>query len=150
MKEALEEAKKAYALGEIPIGAVIVKDGKIIGRGHNLTESEKDPTTHAEINAIRMATKELGGWRLEDCTMYVTVEPCTMCAGAIVLARIPKLVIGVMDTKAGACGSVFNVIEEEKLNHQVQVKTGVMADECRGIIQDFFKELRNKKSQNKK
>ena len=147
MIEALKEAGKAMARGEVPIGAVVVKDGEIVGRGYNLTESLKDPTAHAEINAIREAASFLGGWRLTDCTMYVTVEPCPMCAGALVLSRIAKLYIGTMDPKAGACGSIFNIVSCNKLNHEIEIETGVMQQECEGIMKDFFKELRKKKSE---
>ena len=115
MQEAIEEAKKAAAMGEVPVGAVIVKSGEIIGRGHNLTETLKDPTAHAEIIAIRQAAANLGGWRLTDCCIFVTAEPCSMCAGAIVWARIQKLYIGTMDPKSGACGSVFNIPQEKSL-----------------------------------
>lgn len=156
MLEAIKEAQKAKEMGEIPVGAVIVKDGQIIGRGHNLTETQKDPTAHAEIMAIRQASKLLGetlGWRrLTGCSMYVTMEPCAMCAGAIVWARIEKLYIGTMDPKAGACGSVFNIVQEEKLNHQVEVITeedGLIRDECAEIIRSFFRELRDLKKSTK-
>ena len=156
MLEALKEAEKARDKGEIPIGAVIVKDGEIIGRGHNLTETEKDPTAHAEIVAIRQAGKMLGenlGWRrLSGCSMYVTVEPCSMCAGAIVWARIEKLIIGTMDPKAGGCGSVFNIVQEQKLNHQVEVfeiEEGSTKTRCQEIVRDFFRELRNLKKNTK-
>lgn len=149
MLEALKEAEKAKALGEIPIGCVIEKDGSIIGRGHNLTETEKDPTAHAEIVAIRQAAKLLGeslGWRrLTGCNMYVTVEPCSMCAGAIVWARIKKLYIGVMDPKAGGCGSVFNIVQEQKLNHYVEIiheEEGPVKEKCGEIVKNFFKKLR--------
>ena len=145
MLEALKEAQKARDLGEVPIGAVIVKDGCIIGRGHNLTESAKDPTAHAEMQAIRQAAAALGGWRLSGCEMYVTAEPCAMCAGAIVWARLARLYIGTMDPKAGACGSVFNIPQEERLNHQVEIHTGLMEDECARILKDFFRALRNTK-----
>lgn len=147
MEDALEEARKANALGEIPIGAVVVKDGQIIGRGHNLTELLKDPTAHAEMIAIREAASVLGGWRLLGCQMYVTVEPCAMCAGAMVWARIEKLTIGTMDPKSGACGSVFNVASCAQLNHEIEIETGVMQAECQGMMKDFFKQLRNKKSE---
>ena len=149
IEEALKEAKKAAAMGEIPIGAVIVKDGEIIGRGHNETETGCDPTAHAEIVAIRQAAKRLGGWKLPGCSMYVTIEPCSMCAGAIVWSRIEKLYIGSMDPKAGACGSVFNIPQEKKLNHFVEIETGVMQAECSGIIRDFFKQLRKNKAEEK-
>ncbi len=149
MEEALKEAKKAAAMGEIPIGAIIVKDGSIIGRGHNETETGSDPTAHAEIVAIRQAAKRLGGWKLPGCSMYVTVEPCSMCAGAIVWARIAKLYIGVMDPKSGACGSVFNIPQEKKLNHYVEIETGLMQEACASIMKDFFKDLRKNKSEEK-
>ena len=147
MKDALMEAEKAMSKGEVPIGAIVVKDGEIIGRGHNLTESLKDPTAHAEMNAIREAAAFLNGWRLTDCTMYVTVEPCSMCAGALVWSRMAKLYIGTMDPKAGACGSVFNIVSCNKLNHEIEIEIGVMQQECESIMKDFFKELRKKKSE---
>jgi len=142
MEEALKEAQKAAALGEIPIGAVIVRDGDIIARGHNLTETEKDPTVHAEMNAIRQAAAYLGGWRLTGCSMYVTCEPCAMCAGALVWSRMENLFIGTMDPKAGACGSVFNVVENPRLNHCIHVERGIMQEECADQLKQFFKELR--------
>ena len=142
MSEALNEAEKASALGEIPIGAVIVKDGQIIGRGHNLPETEKDPTAHAEILAIREAAKALGGWRLTGCQMYVTLEPCSMCAGAIVWARIEKLYIGAMEPKSGACGSLYNIVQDQRLNHYVEVETGLMEEQCRHILTSFFRRRR--------
>lgn len=142
MSAALEEAKKAGEIGEIPIGAVIVRDGKIVGRGHNRTETDKDPTAHAEMLAIRQAAENLGGWRLIGCQMYVTAEPCAMCAGAIVWSRIEKLFIGTTDPKAGACGSVFNIVQEPRLNHYVEIETGMMEEECREILKGFFRELR--------
>lgn len=145
MSEALKEANKAKNLGEVPIGAVIVKDGIIVGRGYNLTETAKDPTAHAEIKAIRQAAKNLGGWRLLGCEMYVTAEPCAMCAGAIVWARIDTVHIGTMDPKAGACGSVFNILQEEKLNHKVNIQTGLMQEECSKILKEFFRGLRKTK-----
>lgn len=145
MSEALKEAEKARALGEIPIGAVVVKDGVIVGRGHNRTETDRDPTAHAEMLAIRQAAGNLGGWRLTGCQLYVTAEPCSMCAGAIVWSRIGKLYIGTMDPKAGACGSVFNIVQEERLNHFVEVETGVMEEPCRHILKSFFRELRKEK-----
>ena len=147
MEAALAEAKKAAAMGEVPIGAVIVKDGEIIGRGHNLTETAKDPTAHAEIEAIKQASKTLGGWRLTGCEMYVTAEPCAMCAGAIVWARIKKLHIGTMDPKAGACGSVFNIVQEKKLNHNVEIEKGLLQEKCSGILRDFFRNLRRTKEE---
>lgn len=149
MKEALAEAKKAAATGEVPVGAVIVKDGEIIGRGHNETETAKDPTAHAEMIAIRQAAKNLGGWRLTGCTMYVTTEPCSMCAGAIVWSRISRLFIGTMDPKSGACGSVFNIPQESRLNHFVEIETGLMQEECSSLMKSFFKELRKRKLEEK-
>ena len=144
MKEALSEAEKAFEIGEIPIGAVIVRDGVIVGRGHNTTETDKDPTCHAEIAAIRDAARNLGGWRLPGCSMYVTAEPCAMCAGAIVLSRIEHLYIGTMDPKAGACGSLRNIVCDERLNHQVELETGIMQQECSDILKRFFRQLRKK------
>ena len=145
MKEALKEAYLAYEAGEVPIGAVIEKDGNIIARGHNMTETWKDPTAHAEMNAIREAAEVLGGWRLPGCSLYVTVEPCSMCAGAMVWARIENLYIGTMDEKAGACGSVFNIPQSEKLNHRIHVESGIMENECKALMKKFFRELRYRK-----
>ena len=142
MKEALAEAGKAFDLGEVPIGAVIVRAGEIIARGHNLTETSKDPTAHAEMIAIRAAAKVLGGWRLSDCEVYVTVEPCSMCAGALVWSRIEKLYIGAPDPKAGACGSLMNIVEDERLNHRLLVERGIDSDECSAMVKDFFRTLR--------
>jgi len=147
MFEAMQEAKKAESIGEVPIGAIVEKDGIIIGRGHNLTETSKDPTAHAEIIAIKDAAKTLGAWRLLDCTLYVTCEPCAMCAGAIVLARIRKLVIGTPDPKSGACGSIFNIIQEQKLNHYVEIQTGIRQQECEGMMKEFFKKRRKKNTE---
>lgn len=147
MLDALDEAKKAKAKREVPIGAVVVKNGEIIGRGHNLTESLKDPTAHAEIIAIREAAAFTGGWRLTGCHMYVTVEPCAMCAGALVWSRMEKLTIGTTDPKSGACGSIFNIVSCNKLNHEIETETGVMQQECESIMKNFFKELREKKSE---
>lgn len=144
MKEALKEAKKAYNKLEVPVGAVIVKDGQIIARAHNLKESKKDTTKHAEILAIQKASKKLDSWRLLDCEMYVTLEPCTMCAGAIIQARVSKLYIGTMDYKTGACGSILNVLEDYTFNHKVEYETGILKEECESILQEFFKELRTK------
>ena len=144
MREALLEAKKAQNLGEIPVGAVVERDGIIIGRGHNLTESAKDPTGHAEVLAIRQAAESLGGWRLTGCTLYVTTEPCSMCAGALVLSRIDKLCIGTMDPKAGACGSLMNIPQDQRLNHFVSIETGILEEECRQLMKEFFKGLRQR------
>lgn len=146
MKEALKEAQKAYEINEVPIGAVIVRDGVIIGRGFNEKETLKDATLHAEISAIKEACNTLGGWRLPGCTMYVTLEPCCMCAGALVNARIERLVIGTKDYKTGACGSVMNIVQSNKLNHQIRVQFGVLEEECTNILKSFFKELRNTKN----
>ncbi len=145
MNEALKEAKNAFAIGEVPIGAVIECNGEVIGRGHNLTETRKDPTAHAEIIAIRQAAETVGGWRLLGSTLYVTTEPCAMCAGAIVLARIERIYIGTMDPKAGACGSLMNIPRDERLNHNAEIYTGVLEEECRQLMKDFFKGLRQKK-----
>ena len=142
MKLALKEAKKAYDLKEIPVGAVIVKDDKVIARAHNLKEIKNDTTKHAEILAIQKASKRLGCWRLENCEMYVTLEPCSMCAGALIQSRIKKVYIGTMDYKTGACGSVLNLLSDFKFNHNVEVETGVLAEECERILKEFFKELR--------
>ena len=144
MRIALLEAQKAADAGEVPIGAVIVKDGVIVGRGHNTTETDKDPSCHAEMSAIRDAAKTLGGWRLPGCDMYVTVEPCSMCAGAIVLARIECLFIGTEDPKAGACVSLFNITTDQRLNHQVELHTGLLKEECSAMLKDFFRKLRRK------
>ncbi len=142
MRMALEEARLAAEAGDIPVGAVIVKDGRVVGRGRNSTETDKDPTCHAEMKAIREAAKALGGWRLFGCEMYVTLEPCSMCAGAIVLARIDRLHIGAMDPKAGACGSLRNIVSDERLNHRVEVSTGLLQEECGKLLKDFFRSLR--------
>ncbi|WP_134702856.1 tRNA adenosine(34) deaminase TadA [Ammoniphilus sp. YIM 78166] len=142
---ALEEAEKAEAIGEVPIGAVIVRDGEVIGRGYNLRESTKDPTAHAELIAIKRASERLGGWRLLNSTLYVTLEPCPMCAGAIVQSRLDRVVYGVSDPKAGCAGTLMNLLQEERFNHQVQVSSGVLAEKCSGILKSFFQELRRKK-----
>lgn len=146
MKEALKEAKKAYEKDEVPVGAVIVKDGKIIARAHNLKETKLDTTCHAEILAIKKASRKLNSWRLENCEMYVTLEPCSMCAGALIQSRIKKVYIGTMDYKTGACGSVFNLLEDYTFNHKVECETGILSKKCEKILQDFFKELRKKKN----
>lgn len=146
MKEAIRQAKKALKLDEVPIGCVIVHEGKIIGRGYNRRNTDKSTLAHAEIIAIKKASKALGDWRLEECTMYVTLEPCQMCAGAIVQARIPQVIIGSMNPKAGCCGSILNLLEEERFNHQVLVERGVLEEECSAMLTDFFKELRKKKA----
>lgn len=146
MKEALKEAKKAYNKLEIPVGAVIVKNDKIIARAHNIKEEKKDTTKHAEIIAIQKASKKLETWRLNDCEMYVTLEPCAMCAGAIIQARLKKVYIGTMDEKTGACGSVLNLFKDYKFNHIVELETGILQEECEKILKNFFKELRELKN----
>lgn len=145
MKQAMKQAKKAYDKLETPIGCVIVHEDKIIARGYNKRNMKKNTLAHAEILAINKASKVLGDWRLEDCTMYVTLEPCPMCAGAIVQARIPRVVIGSMNPKAGCAGSVLNLLQQDGLNHQVEVTKGVLAEECSGLMTSFFRELRKKK-----
>jgi len=144
MRQAFTEAEKAYELGETPVGAVIVRDGAVIGRGGNRVETLKDPTAHAEIIAIGAAAETTGYERLVDTVLYVTLEPCAMCAGAIVLARIPLLVFGASDPKMGACGSVYNICGDGKLNHTVQMEYGIMEAECSGILRSFFQSLRDK------
>lgn len=142
MREALKQAKKAYVLGEVPIGCVIVHDGKIIGRGYNRRNTDKSTLSHAEIIAIKKASKAVGDWRLEECTLYVTLEPCQMCAGAIVQARIPKVVMACMNPKAGCAGSVLNILDMPAFNHQVEAVRGILAQECETLLKTFFKELR--------
>ena len=145
MKEALKEAKKAELINEVPVGAVIVKDGKVISRAYNKKETTNSAINHAEIIAIQKANKKLNSWRLLDCEMYVTLEPCSMCAGAILQSRIKKVYIGTMDQKTGSCGSVFNLFDDYKFNHKVDIESGICKDECEKILQDFFKNLRNTK-----
>jgi len=145
MREAIRQAKKAYEVQEVPIGCVIVYEGKIIGRGYNRRTIDKNVLAHGELQAIKRANKKMGDWRLEDCTLYVTLEPCPMCAGAIVQARIKRVVIGCMNPKAGSVGSVINLLEQEGFNHQVEITTGVLEDECSRMMKDFFRELREKK-----
>jgi len=142
MGKALEEAGKAYDEGEVPVGAVVVWENRIIGRGHNQTEALQDPTAHAEILAITAAASFLSSWRLEGVSLYVTLEPCPMCAGAIVNSRIPTLVFGAFDPKRGACGSLYNIVQDERLNHRVQLISGVLAEESSDLLRQFFKELR--------
>lgn len=142
MREALEEAKKAFDLEEVPIGAVVVCDGRVISSGHNLREHLKDPTAHAEILAMRKAAEYLGGWRLHRCELYVTIEPCPMCAGAMVQARLKSVVFGAKDERAGCCGSVYNILQEPKFNHRVEIVSDVLAEECRQLMSEFFKRKR--------
>jgi len=144
MQKAIDQAKRAYKIWEVPIGCVIVKDGKIIARGYNRRNTDHNVLGHAEISAIRKASKKLGDWRLEECEMYVTLEPCQMCAGAIVQARIPKVYIGAMNPKAGCAGSVINILNMREFNHQVDVISGVLGDKCSEMMSQFFRELRSK------
>lgn len=149
MREAIRQAKKAYALDEVPIGCVIVYEGKIIARGYNRRNTDKNTLSHAELIAIKKASRKLGDWRLEGCTMYITLEPCQMCAGAMVQARVTEAVIGSMNPKAGCAGSVLNILEMEGFNHQVNVRRGVMEEECSRMLRGFFRELREKKKAEK-
>ncbi len=148
MRAAIREAKKAYALDEVPIGCVIVREGKIIARGYNRRNTDGNALAHAELAAIRKACKKCGDWRLEDCTMYITLEPCPMCAGAIVQSRMQKVVIAAMNPKAGCAGSVVNLLQMPGLNHQVEMERGLLEEECAGLLRDFFRELRRKKEKN--
>ena len=142
MKEAIRQAKKAAAIGEVPIGCVIVYEGAIIARGYNRRKTDKNTLAHAELQAIRRASKKLGDWRLEGCTMYVTLEPCQMCSGALVQSRIDRVVVGAMNKKAGCAGSILNILQMEEFNHQVELTTGVLQEECQDILKRFFKDLR--------
>lgn len=144
MKEALKQAKKAWALWEVPIGCVIVHEDRIIARGYNRRNTDKTTLAHAEITAIKKACRKIGDWRLEECTMYITLEPCPMCAGAIVQARIPRVVVGSMNAKAGCAGSVLDILNEPRFNHQVRFEHGILQGECTTMLQTFFKELRAK------
>ena len=150
MKEAIRQAKKAAAMGEVPIGCVIVSEDKIIARGYNRRTTDKNTLAHAELQAVRKASKKLGDWRLEGCTMYVTLEPCQMCAGALVQARMTEVVIGCMNPKAGCAGSILNLLEMPEFNHQVKVVRGVMEEECSALLKNFFKELRLRLKEEKK
>ena len=147
MRAALLQAKKASAIGEVPIGCVIVYEDKVIARGYNRRTVDQNVLSHAEINAIKKACKYMGDWRLEGCTMYVTLEPCPMCAGAIVQARIPRVVIGCMNPKAGCAGSILDMLHEERFNHQVETEIGILEEECSQTMKQFFRELREKKKQ---
>lgn len=146
MREAIRQARKAYVLDEVPIGCVIVYEGKIIARGYNRRNTDKNTLAHAELIAIRRASKKLGDWRLEGCTMYITLEPCQMCAGAIVQARVSRVVVGSMNPKAGCAGSVLNLLQMEQFNHQVELTSGVLETECSEMLSGFFRELRQKKA----
>lgn len=150
MRIAIKEAKKAYDKKEVPVGAIIVKNGIVIAKAHNIKERRNDTTCHAEILAIRKASRKLDSWRLEECEMYVTLEPCSMCAGAFINARIKKVYIGTMDNKTGACGSVLNLLEDYSFNHRVINESGILQEECEEILKKFFKELRNKNVGEKK
>lgn len=145
MREAIRQAKKAYALGEVPIGCVIVYEGKIIGRGYNRRTIDKNTLAHAELIAIKKASRKMDDWRLEGCTMYVTLEPCQMCSGAIVQSRMTRVVVGCMNPKAGCAGSILNLLQMEEFNHQAELTTGVLEEECSQMMKSFFKELREKK-----
>ena len=149
MREAKKQAMKAYALREVPIGCVIVYEGKIIARGYNRRNTDKNTVSHAEINAIRKASKKLGDWRLEGCTLYVTLEPCQMCAGAIIQARVDRVVIGSMNPKAGCAGSVLNLLEMDGFNHKAEVTRGVLEEECSSMLSGFLKGLRKEKAKKK-
>jgi tRNA(adenine34) deaminase len=144
MEAALTEARAAAAIGEVPIGAVVVREGEILGRGHNRRETDGDPLAHAEILAIREAARAIGGWRLSGCTLYVTLEPCAMCAGALVAARIDRLVYGPADPKAGYCGTLGNLVQDPRLNHRLVVEAGVLAEESAALLRSFFADLRRK------
>ena len=143
MKMAIVQAKKAERLDEVPIGCVIVHDGMVVGRGYNRRNIDRNTLSHAELNAIKKASKKLGDWRLDDCEMYVTTEPCQMCAGAIVQARIKKVYIGCMNPKAGCAGSILNLLQVDKFNHQVEIESGILKDECSSLLTNFFRKLRN-------
>ena len=145
MREALRQAKKAYALEEVPIGCVIVREDRIIARGYNRRNTDKNTLSHAELIASRKASRKTGDWRLEDCTMYITLEPCQMCAGAIVQARMGRVVIGAMNPKAGCAGSVLNLLEMPEFNHQAEVERGILEEACSGILTEFFRNLRGKR-----
>lgn len=149
MRAAIRQAKKAYGLGEVPIGCVIVYEGKIIGRGYNRRNTDKNTLAHAELIAIRRASRRLGDWRLEGCTMYITLEPCQMCAGAIVQARVTRVVVGSMNPKAGCAGSVLDLLHVPRFNHQVELTQGVLSEECSRMLSDFFRHLRENKIREK-
>lgn len=142
MRACLQEALEAYQKGEVPVGAVVVHEGRIIGRGHNLRETLQDPTAHAEMLAMTAAAEARGEWRLEDCTLYVTLEPCPMCAGAIVNGRVRRVVFGASDPKAGACGTLYNLVQDSRLNHRAELQGGVLGDEASQILKSFFRECR--------
>ena len=149
MRQAMGEALAAESIGEVPVGAVLVRDGHVIGRGHNRRETSNDPTTHAEMIAIRQAAAHIGHWRLLDCTLYVTLEPCVMCMGAIILARIPRLVFGCRDPRVGAVGSIYDFSQDPRFNHRVEVTEGILAEECSNQLSAFFQKLRAQKKAEK-
>lgn len=146
MELAINEAKKAQQIDEVPIGAIIVHDDKVIASGYNIRENVQQTLSHAELVAIQKANEKVGSWRLEDCTLYVTLEPCPMCAGAILQSRIPRVVYGAADPKAGCVGSLMNLLEDQRFNHQVEVRNGVLEEDCSGLLKDFFRQLRKKKN----
>jgi len=150
MRAALKQARHALAKKEVPIGAVIVKDGKVIARGYNQREMKQDASSHAEMTAIKKACKKLGSWRLIGCQLYVTLEPCAMCAGAIVLARIERVIFGAFDQKAGACGTVMNILDQPKLNHHPTITSGILEEECSAMLSGFFQDLRTAEKNKKK
>jgi tRNA(adenine34) deaminase len=149
MKEAIRQAQKAYAIGEVPIGCVIVAGDRIVGRGYNRRMTDKNTLSHAELNAIRKASKKLGDWRLDDCEMFITLEPCQMCSGAIVQSRIRKVYIGSMNPKAGCAGSILNLLQVPQFNHQVEMERGILEEECSAMLKQFFRELRQKEKRKK-
>ena len=149
MKEAIKQAKKAYAIDEVPIGCVIVQNGHIIARGYNRRNTDKKTLAHAELTAIKKASKKTGDWRLEDCDLYVTLEPCQMCAGAIVQSRMRRVIIGSMNSKAGCAGSILNLLQIPQFNHQVEITQGILEEECSTMLSRFFRELRQRKKENK-
>lgn len=149
MAEAIKEAHKAERIGEVPIGAVVVKDNEIISRAHNLRETSQNPVTHAELLAIQEAAKVLGSFRLEGCTLYVTLEPCVMCSGAIIMSRVPKVVYGAPDPKGGTVHSLMHLLDEPRFNHRANVVSGILENECADLLRNFFKDLRQKKKRNK-
>ena len=149
MKEAIKQAKKAYAIDEVPIGCVIVQNGHIIARGYNRRNTDKNTLAHAELTAIKKASKKTGDWRLEDCDLYVTLEPCQMCAGAIVQSRMRRVIIGSMNSKAGCAGSILNLLQIPQFNHQVEITQGILEEECSTMLSRFFRELRQRNKENK-
>ncbi|SFX31867.1 tRNA(adenine34) deaminase [Thermoactinomyces sp. DSM 45891] len=150
MKMAIEEARKAEKIGEVPIGAIVVFQGEVVGRGYNLREKDQDPTAHAEMIAIQEAAERLGSWRLIDCDLYVTLEPCPMCAGAIIQSRIRRVIFGTLDPKAGCAGSLMNLLQDTRFNHQTEIQSGVLQQECSDLLTQFFRGIREKRKEAKK